>query len=212
MSEPFIGEIKMLGFPFSPRGYSFCNGATLAIAQNSTLYALLGTMYGGDGRTAFMLPNLVSRSPVGCTGMGGSSGDLERIPQGHAVGVQYQNLTIANMPAHSHAATFEPEGSSGGEAMLLASTENADSDAPSQGAYLANVVRGGGGQDKDEKIYKSSPSQSSLVELGGLHVPSTSGGQVTVGDTGKSQQFPVQSPALAINFSIAMLGLFPSRN
>ncbi len=64
MSEPFLGEIKMVGFTFAPQGWAFCNGQLLSIAQNNALFALLGTTYGGDGVTTFALPDLRSRVPV----------------------------------------------------------------------------------------------------------------------------------------------------
>ena len=64
MSEPFVGEIKMFAGNFNPRGFAFCDGQLLAIAQNSALFSLLGTIYGGDGRTTFALPDLRGRVPV----------------------------------------------------------------------------------------------------------------------------------------------------
>ncbi len=64
MSEPFIGEIKMFGGNFAPRGYAFCEGQLLPISQNTALFSLLGTIYGGDGRTTFALPDLRGRAPI----------------------------------------------------------------------------------------------------------------------------------------------------
>ena len=64
MSEPLLGEIKMVGFNFAPRGYAFCDGQLLPIAQNTALFSLLGTTYGGDGRTTFGLPDLRGRFPL----------------------------------------------------------------------------------------------------------------------------------------------------
>ena len=64
MSEPFIAEIKIFAGNFAPRGFAFCNGALLPIAQNSALFALVGTTYGGDGRTTMGLPNLLNRLPM----------------------------------------------------------------------------------------------------------------------------------------------------
>ncbi len=64
MSEPFIGEIRMVGFNFAPRGWASCDGQLLPISQNQALFALLGTTYGGDGRTTFALPDLRSRVPM----------------------------------------------------------------------------------------------------------------------------------------------------
>ena len=63
MTTPFIGEIRMFGFAFPPRGWAFCNGQTLAIQQNAALFSILGTTYGGNGTSTFQLPNLQSRIP-----------------------------------------------------------------------------------------------------------------------------------------------------
>ena len=64
MSEPFLGEIRMVGFNFAPRGWALCNGQILSIAQNTALFSLLGTTYGGNGQTTFALPNLMGRAPI----------------------------------------------------------------------------------------------------------------------------------------------------
>ena len=65
MSEAYIGEIKILGFNFAPRSWAFCDGQLLAISQNTALFSLFGTIYGGDGRTTFGLPDLRGRMPIG---------------------------------------------------------------------------------------------------------------------------------------------------
>src|SRR5579863_2782247 len=98
MSEPFLGEIKMFGGNFAPYGWALCNGQTMSIAQNSALFALLGTSYGGDGITTFGLPDLRSRVPVHAgTGVGLSTYIL-----GEKTGVENVALTYNNMPAHNH--------------------------------------------------------------------------------------------------------------
>jgi len=97
MSEPFLSEIKMMSFNFPPRGWAFCNGQTMAIAQNQALFSLLGVTYGGNGTTTFLLPNLQGRVP---THMGGSGHFL-----GQAGGEQGHTLTIPEMPSHPH--TFQ---------------------------------------------------------------------------------------------------------
>ena len=72
MSEPFVGEIRMFGFNFAPQGWALCNGQLLPISQNTALFSLLGTTYGGDGRTTFALPDMRSRVPL-CQGQGPGS-------------------------------------------------------------------------------------------------------------------------------------------
>jgi microcystin-dependent protein len=98
MSAPFIGEIRLIGFTFAPRGWAFCNGQLLAIAQNQALFALLGTTYGGNGQTTFALPNLQGRVPVGT----GTGAGIATVVLGQAWGTETVTLTSAEMPSHSH--------------------------------------------------------------------------------------------------------------
>jgi len=95
MSEPFLGEIMIVGFNFAPRGWAMCDGQILPINQNQSLYSLLGTTYGGDGRTTFALPDLRSRTPIH-EGDGFSLGEKS--------GVETVTLTVAEMAAHTHQA------------------------------------------------------------------------------------------------------------
>ena len=94
MSEPFLAEIKMVGFNFAPRGWAFCDGQILPINQNQSLYSLLGTTYGGDGRTSFALPDLRGRAPMHF----GPSNQL-----GRRAGEEGHVLDESEMPSHSHA-------------------------------------------------------------------------------------------------------------
>lgn len=95
MSEPFLAEIKMFGFNFPPRGWAFCDGQILPINQNQSLFSLLGTTYGGDGRTTFGLPDLRGRTPI----HRGSGHTL-----GQRAGEERHTLGVAEMPQHIHAA------------------------------------------------------------------------------------------------------------
>ena len=107
MSSPLLGEIKMAGFNFAPRGFAFCNGQLLSIAQNTALFALLGTTFGGNGQTTFGLPNLQGRVPMHFgTGAGLSPRQL-----GEAGGTENVTLTTAQLPAHTH--SFAPPCSNG---------------------------------------------------------------------------------------------------
>jgi microcystin-dependent protein len=99
--EPFIGEIRLVGFTYAPQGWAFCDGQVLAIAQNTTLFSLLGTTYGGDGQTTFALPDLRGRVAVGRgTGAGLSTRSL-----GETAGSESRTLLTSNLPAHTHAVT-----------------------------------------------------------------------------------------------------------
>jgi len=99
MAEPFIGQLMCVGFNFAPRGWAFCEGQLLPIAQNTALFSLLGTMYGGDGRTTFGLPDLRGRVPIGF----GQGPGLSNYQQGSAGGSEAVTLTTQQMPSHSHA-------------------------------------------------------------------------------------------------------------
>ena len=114
MSEPFLAEIKIVGFNFAPRGWSFCDGQILPINQNQSLYSLLGTTYGGDGRTSFGLPDLRGRAPL--------SPDSNN--QGQKSGSETNTLTVAEMPSHTHTvrASSAMQNASTPATNLLAST------------------------------------------------------------------------------------------
>ena len=98
MSEPFIGEIRMFAGNFAPRGWALCDGQLLSISEYSALFSLLGTIYGGDGRTTFGLPELRGRVPM----HSGSGPGLTPRSQGQRSGSEQLTLTIQNMPAHTH--------------------------------------------------------------------------------------------------------------
>jgi microcystin-dependent protein len=98
MSQNFLGEIRMFGGNFAPRGWAFCHGQSLSIAQYDALYSLIGTTYGGDGQTTFNLPDLQSRIPVG---QGQGPGLTPRV-LGQTGGTEEVTLTVAAMPAHAH--------------------------------------------------------------------------------------------------------------
>ncbi len=102
MSEPFIGEIKMFAGTFAPRGYAFCSGQLISISQNSALFAILGTTYGGDGQSTFGLPDLRGRIPVGAGTGPGLTGRI----LGERSGTESVTLLSTNLPAHTHAVSL----------------------------------------------------------------------------------------------------------
>lgn len=121
MSDPFIGEIRLFGFGFPPKGWALCNGQQLSVSQNPALFSLLGTQFGGDGRTTFALPDLRGRTPLHI-GAG--------YAQGNSGGSETAALTVAQIPLHNH--------------PVMASGENADKSGISteQNRSLAQVVAG----------------------------------------------------------------------
>lgn len=100
MSEPFLGEIRMFGFNFNPRGWAFCNGQLLPISQNTALFSLLGTTYGGDGRTTFGLPNLQGSVPAHF----GNGPGIPPRTLGQRFGAATQTLSVSQLPSHTHKA------------------------------------------------------------------------------------------------------------
>ncbi|MBK8623032.1 MAG: phage tail protein [Saprospiraceae bacterium] len=96
--EPYIGQVCLFGFNFAPRGWAQCNGQLMPIAQNSALFSLLGTTYGGDGRTTFALPDLRGRVALSQ----GQGPGLSSYPIGFAAGVESVTLTTSQLPAHNH--------------------------------------------------------------------------------------------------------------
>ena len=169
MAEPFLAEIRIIGFNFAPRGWAFCDGQILPINQNQSLFALLGTTYGGDGRTSFALPDLRSRVPIH---KGSSNGTTHNL--GTKGGAETITLVETEMPQHTH--------------TIQASTDPSDNQTPT-GLVLA----------KSGQIYSNS---TNLVDM-------VSG---TMANNGGGQAHDNMQPYLAINFCIALQGVFPSRN
>jgi microcystin-dependent protein len=135
MSDPYIAEIRMFGGNFAPRGWAFCNGQLLSIAQNTALFSLLGTTYGGNGQTTFGLPNLQDSSPMG---QGQGPGLTPRV-QGETGGEANVTLLASEMPAHTHLPQADASG--GGQT----SPTNATWGAGGRGrppAYSANQTPG----------------------------------------------------------------------
>ena len=153
--DPLLGQIILFAGNFAPRDWAFCHGQHLAISQNAALFAILGTMYGGDGRTTFALPDLRGRVPIGA----GHGPGLTDRGQGTTGGAEAHTLTSAQMPSHTHAAQLDLFGSSdraitgapGGN--VPATSGRTDIYAPANnpvamdsGAAQATVAAEGGGQ------------------------------------------------------------------
>ncbi|WP_082462682.1 phage tail protein [Sphingobium sp. Leaf26] len=148
-SEPFLGQLALLPYNFCPRGWADASGQILSIAQNTALFSLLGTTYGGNGQTTFALPDLRGRAPIGQ----GSGPGLAQHDLGEVAGEESTTITILNMPAHTHTirATNEPGNKGGPGAKLLASdaTVNKYSDtanAPNVSMNPQMVTPSGGSQ------------------------------------------------------------------
>ena len=118
MTTPFLSEIRMFSFNFAPRGWAMCNGQILPIAQNTALFSLLGTTYGGDGQTTFALPNLQSRVPMHW----GQGPGLSPRNLGESSGEENHTLIITEMPAHQHTLTASGNVPSGGPSFAVLGT------------------------------------------------------------------------------------------
>jgi microcystin-dependent protein len=165
MSQPFLGEIRVVSFNFPPKGWALCNGQVLPINQYQALFSLLGTTYGGNGTTTFQLPNYQARMPVH-VGNG--------YVQGQSSGEPTHTLLPTEMPLHTHSA--------------VGVTTNANSASASGNAWASS------GQNPYAATPNTQMSPSVLTNAGG------------------SQPHDNMPPYLTLNFVIALVGIFPSRN
>jgi microcystin-dependent protein len=175
-SEPFIGQIQMFGFNFPPRGWAHCNGQLLSISSNTALFSLLGTTFGGDGRTSFGLPDLRGRiaKHVG-TGPG-----LSPVSWGQRGGAETVVVQSSNMPSHNHAAT------------LHATSADGNQEGPG-GHILAH--------DNREDQYSNATPNVTM-----------NAASITTAAAGGGVPLQIRNPYLGIYHSIALTGIFPSRN
>jgi microcystin-dependent protein len=172
MADPFVGEIRLFGGNFAPQGWALCDGRLLAIAQNTALFSLLGTNYGGDGRTTFALPDLRGRAPIH---MGQGSGLTPR-SIGYASGRETVALTAQECPAHSHTASG------------------------ASGANQPSPVGNFWSTDPNGNTAAYSTTANSVMAPG------------AIGATGAGQPHENMQPYLAVNYIIALAGVFPPRN
>lgn len=209
--EVFMGTIMPVGFNFAPRGWAFCNGQTLSIAQNSALFALLGTTYGGDGVTTFALPDLRGRVIVGSQA-GQAGPGLQPVQPGEKAGTNNVTvvangqasftLTVNNLPAHTHTATTTLAASTGTTGLSTAATA---------GAAISSTPAGPAGA---QMYLPSSTPPVSPVNLGGVAttVANTGGGQAVTAPVATQAMVSIMQPYTGINYVIALEGIFPARN
>ncbi len=171
MSQPFLGEIRMVSFNFATKGFALCNGQTLPVAQNQALFSLLGTFYGGNGQTTFNLPNLQGRSALHFgTSLAGSSYTL-----GQQGGEPSHLLSIAEMPAHNHVANVSTAGGTGAAGNLP-------------------------GVPATQVLYDNKGGANAAMNNG------------VIGQAGAGVPHENRMPFLAVNFIIALQGIYPTRN
>lgn len=194
--EVFMGTVQSFAFNFAPNGWALCNGQTLGISQYQALFSLLGTYYGGNGTTNFMLPNLQGRLPMA---QGNGLGLTPRVI-GESSGTETVTATITNLPNHTHALS----GLTATTTLQLASpASNPVTNPTATNSYIG----ASGGGPGSASIY-SDAQGAAAVPLKG--VATTVTGEIS--SAGNGLPLETMNPFLVLNFSIALNGLFPSRN
>ena len=171
MSEPFIAEIRIFAGNFAPRGWAFCSGQLLPISQNTALFSLIGTTYGGDGRTTTALPNMQGRAPM----HPGRGPGLTSRRLGERVGVEVVTLSESQIPSHNH--------------VMRGNEEGGDALSPVNGHF---------GEPSDDLYTESGTTVDMANNI--------------LTDTGGGNSHNNMQPFLAMNFIIALVGLYPSRS
>jgi microcystin-dependent protein len=195
--EFFIAGIIMFGGNYAPRGWAMCNGQLLAIAQNAALFSLIGTTYGGDGRTTMQLPDLRGRAPIGF----GNGAGLPGYTLGMHAGTPTHAMNSNELANHTHVASLADLTVGGVINVSNESTGNVNSP---DNAYLTTTAGG-------HKVYNTTRTGTATLASDSLTI-SGSGGTVTVDPTGNGQAFSIMQPSLAMNYIIALQGIFPSRS
>lgn len=206
--EGTIGEVKIFAGNFAPRSWAYCEGQLMNVSQYTSLFSILSTIYGGDGRTNFKLPDLRGRVPVGV----GTGPGLQAITLGQFGGAQYHTLTLNEMPQHTHTAQATTSGATVGgtaTATMKINNDEAETNVPS-GAYIGKPAAG-------HEIYMDEATANTLaadaitVDTSDLTVD-VSGLTVSVSDAGSSQMFSIMQPYLGMHWIICLDGIYPSRN
>lgn len=237
--DPMLGMIFMIPWNWAPNGYQLCQGQTINLQQYEALYSLMGTVFGGNGTTTFMLPNLQGRAPVG-TGRSPAGTTYTLAASG---GAELTTLSVSNMPVHNHAASFTPvldqqivtipgtTGNLGVTASLPLGTANAGSATPTAGNNYLNGVSGnvsinattsrtvaftGPFTSTEPAAGASLPATTSVTgnpstPASTVTINAVTNGAVAVGQNGGSSPFSTMQPFLAMSFIIAMNGLYPDR-
>lgn len=226
MSDPFIGEIKAVGFNFAPNGYALANGALMAISQNNALFAVLGTFFGGNGVSNFQLPNLQSRLPIGA----GQGAGLRPYVQGEVGGTESAQILTPNLPPHTHgitnnvtantsvtpslgtlAATTTLTALSAPTARVASPAGNFITQPQTAGTAPAGVLAfAAAGQGTTANLAAGSATTSFT---GNIAVSASTNVQVASTATVVGSGVPLATlpPFVAVTYIIATMGIFPTR-
>ena len=202
MSDAFIGQIMIFAGNFAPRNWAFCDGQLLSIAQNTALFSILGTTYGGDGRVTFGLPDLRGRVPV----HPGQGPGLSNVVLGQSWGIESTTLIAGQLPAHAHGIAALPVTGTVTGAVNCYSAAG-DSRTPS-GNLLA-------GDNSGDKMYQSGTTAPNATLATSAFSGALSGATTAATNTaltGSNLPVAIQPPSLGVYFIICLFGIFPSRN
>ena len=205
----YIGQVCFTAASYCPRDTVEANGQLLSLQQNQALFALLGTAYGGDGKITVGVPDLRGRSPRGQ----GAGPGLTPVPMGYKGGQNETTLTIAQMPAHTHATSFTPANAFQVTASLPVSGTTGNLSALSSGTgYLAGLAGKNGALPVPVTGYTTTAPAAGGASLPvTTEVSYTGTGPVAVGNTGGSAAVSTDSPYLGLRACIVTQGIFPSR-
>jgi microcystin-dependent protein len=182
--DQFIGSVCAFGFNYAPVDWMFCQGQSMPINNYQALFALIGTTYGGDGVTTFNLPNLQGAAAIG----DGQGPGLSNYVWGQKGGSNTVTLTATNLPGHTHPISFTFNGSN-----------NTATTGTPAGGFPAD--------EKNGTPYATPPATANTF-MGAL----AAANQPVLSPSGGNQPLSIQRPSLAMNYCIAVNGIFPSRN
>lgn len=193
-SEPLLGGACIFAGNFNPRGYALMQGQLLAISQNDALFSILGTTYGGDGRTTFALPDTRGRVVIGP----GQGPGLSNYPLGAKGGAERVTLGTNQMPAHNHSGSVTGALTT---MTLMANAANGNQNGPGGNSLAAN--------NRDSDYQTGAPD----VDMGsGAITTETTVVQAMSGPAGGGQSHNNMQPYLTVNYVMATVGIYPSRN
>lgn len=189
-----IGEVRLFAGNFAPRTWAFCQGQLMAISSNTALFSIVGTTYGGDGRTTFKLPDFRGRNPLGT----GTGPGLNTIALGSTGGIEDYNLTTLTMASHNHIINA---GGLTGSVKLNCKNGAGDTDEPG-GANVAQSENDAGDDFADAASASAYMGPAAVIF----------GGSVTMNLTGQGQSIDNIEPRMGLNYIICMTGIYPSRS
>lgn len=206
-----MGLIWGFGGNFAIRQWSICAGQIISIGQNSALFSLVGTIYGGNGQTTFGLPDLRGRAPIGF----GQSPGTSYYTIGGRLGSETHTLDLTEMPVHNHTATLS--GSAGvsvsGQVAIKASSSAGTTNNP-VGGYMAAPPNINSSKTPEIKPFTTTAPTTTMAADSTMFAGAGSiqGGSVTIGNTGGSYPFSIMQPSSVINWLICVEGVYPPRN